>query len=132
MIHIFGKSNCSACIKAKEKFKKGKRSLIWKGLWRGENINNFLKNYKELYPKIIELFKIYRLFVLPLDCDSKLRRRIEYTIVKILKDQKGLIGDFQEQDIRYQKPKIDNSPIRIKLQNKFDILGLPDKFIIED
>ena len=68
--------------------------------------------------------------LLPLDCDAKMRKRIEGGIVQALKDQGGLIGEFQEPDVGYYKPKIDGKHLRVKLYFNAQILGIPEELIV--
>ncbi len=80
--------------------------------------------------KILELLRLYRLYLLPLDCDENMRKRIEGSIVQALIDQGGLIGDFQEPDYRYQKPKSDGDHFRVELHCSAPILGLFGELIV--
>lgn len=130
--HMKGYLSGEYGINDPEELRNGKRLRIWNGLWRGENITDFLERHNELSQKIMELFNLFRIYLIPLNCESRLRKRIEGTIAEILYSYDGVIGEFQEPDCRYQKPKINRGSIRIQLCHKSKILGLPDELIIED
>lgn len=132
--HIKGYISGEYGINDPEELQKGKRVRLWQGLCRGGKIIDFLTRHDKLFPKIMELFNLFRLYLipLPLDCESRLRKRIEGTIAEILYNYKGVVGEFQEPDIKYQKPKINRGTIRIELRHNSKILGLPDELIIED
>ena len=50
--------------------------------------------------------------------------------MQALKDQGGLIGEFQEPDVGYYKPKIDGKHLRVKLYFNAQILGIPEELIV--
>lgn len=113
--------------------KKGQRDLVWDGLWRkGKDYKSteFLSRYKELIPKLYNLLKLFRIYLIPLDCDNRLRKRIEGAITNTLYEQNGIIGNFQEVDMRYIKRTKDEEPIKLKLKSKIKILGLPKELIV--
>jgi len=45
-------------------------------------------------------------------------------------DQGGLIGEFQEPDFRYRKPRIDGDHFKVKLYFSAQILALPGELIV--
>jgi hypothetical protein len=108
----------------------GNRVRIWAGVWRGANIQDFLDRYEYFTTKIMELLRLFRIYLLPVDCDSRLRKRIEGFIVKSLFDQKGVVGGFQEPDYSYQRPKSDNGPWRVILNFDVKIMGLAKELIV--
>ena len=115
-------------INEPEQLKKGKRVRIWEGTWRGEKVENFLSKYEEFIPKIFELLKLYRFYLIPMNFETNLRKRIEGELCKHLFDQGGIIGNFQESDFRYTLPKIDSEPIKVMIECNSKILGLPEEF----
>lgn len=117
-------------INEPKKMKKGHRERIWEGLWRGAKFEVFISLYKELVPKILELLSLLRIYLIPTDCKTNLRKRIEGEISKHLFDQGGLVGNFQEPDYRYQLREISNGPLKIKLSFEPNILGLPGELTI--
>jgi len=117
-------------INEPEEMKKGHRERIWEGLWRGAKFEVFISRYKELVPKILELLSLLRIYLIPIDCKTNLRKRIEGEISKHLFDQGGIVGNFQEPDYRYQLREISNGPLKIKLNFEPNILGLPEELTI--
>jgi len=119
-------------INEPEQLKKGKRVRIWEGTWRGEKVENFLGKYEEFIPKIFELLKLYRFYLIPMNFEINLRKRIEGELCKHLFDQGSIIGNFQEPDYRYQLRKINNGPLKINLNFDTDLLGVPKEMVINE
>jgi len=86
--HVESYLSCEYGINDPAILQEGKRFRIWEGLWRGAKIQDFLDRYEELSGEIMELLHLYRLYLLPLTCDAKMRKRIEGGIV--LEAQGGL------------------------------------------
>jgi hypothetical protein len=61
-----------------EKFAKGERELIWGGMWKPDRkdpklMSDFLLNYSQLAPKILDFIKIFRLFAAPVEGNDRVR-----------------------------------------------------------
>jgi hypothetical protein len=109
---------------------KGKRVRVWDGIGRGAKIPDFFERYDHYSKKIMELIQVFRIYLLPLDCERKLRRRIEGIIAQSLYEQEGIVGDFQEPDCSYQKPKVGDGPWRVRLNFEARILGLRKEYTV--
>jgi hypothetical protein len=79
-----------------EAFAKGKKELVWGGMWKTDRKSpevmiEYLNNYKQLAALAYAFLKQFRVFLAPLDSDDKrLRQRIEASIAQDLLKQKGL------------------------------------------
>lgn len=117
-----------------EKFAKGEKVLIWGGMWKPDRkepkvMSEFLINYSWLAPKILEFIGLFRLFVAPIDGDERDRERIEHAIAKSLNEQDGIIGNFQDKDIRYKPRKTTEKPFKVAMTFA-NIMGLKEELIV--
>ena len=71
-----------------------------------------------------------RLFLGPLDNEKRIRQRTEASTAGMLYNQPGIVGDFQEKDIRYSRRHPDEKPIENTLKGKDEILGLSKSLLI--
>lgn len=123
--HLKGYLSGEYGINDPRELQKGRRVRIWNGLWRGADIEDFKKRHNELFPKMLSLLKIYKIYVAPLDCEIRLMERIEAAIANHLYGQDGVVGNFQEIEIRYKKRKESEEPVIVKLKYNSKIIGLP-------
>ena len=80
MEHFKGYLSGEYGIHDPEELQKGKSVLIWKGLWRGADIEDFIKQHNVLFPKLLSQIKLYKIYVAPLDCEIRLIERMEAAI----------------------------------------------------
>ena len=111
-----------------DEFRKGAKKLLWEGMWQKDEERRtpeFLSQYPILSKSILEIVSMFRFYLIPLSPDFRLRKRIEAAIANDLYGQGGVIGNFQDPDIRYQKRKEDEEPVFVKISYNSKILGLP-------
>ena len=118
-----------------EKFAKGEKVLIWGGMWKSDRkepkvMSDFLSNYLQLAPKILEFVKLFRIFVAPVDGDDRIRERIESAVSSCLNKQPGIVGNFQDKDIRYKPRKITEKPFTVAITAPNTIMGLTEELIV--
>ena len=98
----------------------GRKVLLWGGMWKQDRkgkIEEFLGRYLEFAPSIYE-------FLGPLAAEARIRQRIEAAISDSLYKQSGVIGRFQDDDIRYYRKREDEAPLTITVRGADSILGL--------
>ena len=110
-------------------FAEGKKILVWNGMWkpgtRGPHqMLEFLNRYSKLSPIICEFLGQLRIFVAPLNVEKRIRQRIEAAIANRLYEQPGLIGKFQDDDIRYWPRRTGEKPFSVTMTSFEPILGL--------
>lgn len=116
------------------KFKEGKKNLFWPGGYKtvqgSKTTTEFLDyylndptNYGKTLKDFLELFYI---FLSPLDEDMRTIERIEAEVNKHINEQQGLIGKFQDQDIRYKPTRPGEGRLSVKINCKSKILGIPE------
>jgi hypothetical protein len=120
------------CINDPAEMLKGVRNRVWDGTGRGAKLENFLINFERHSKEAIEFIRIFHIYLLPFDCDRNLRKRIEGLIAHSLYKQDGIVKKFQEPDCRYQEPKVEGSPWRIRLNCKTKFCGLQREYVIDD
>ena len=84
----------------------------------------FLNRYPEMSSVIYEFLGKFRIFLAPLDVKKRVRKRIEAAIANRLYEQSGLVGEFQNSDIKYWPRRADEKPISVKMIAFEAILGL--------
>ena len=118
-----------------KQFMRGKKTLIWGGMWKPDRKSpdrmlEFLNRRSELSPAIHELLGNFRLFLAPTNVQKRMRERIEAAIASKLSEQSGLIGSFQDNDIRYLPRQTDEVPIKVKIESSELILGLSNELVV--
>jgi len=114
-------------------FSQGTKQLVWGGMWKPGTRNRmgeFLKRYLELSPIIYDFMGLFRIFLGPLDIEKRFRQRVEAAIAENLYRQLGLIGEFQDGDIRYQPRKAIEEPIKVVMIGNEDILGMAGELLV--
>lgn len=109
-------------------FSKGNKDCLWAGKYDKSfkfSIVSFIERITELTPVIIELAKLYTFFLAPIDCEKRLRQRVEAAIAEHLYNQPGLIGQFQDKGIRYKPKKPEEEGIWFFIEAEPKVMGLP-------
>ncbi len=110
-------------------FVKGHKVPLWPGRYDPvykTTVTGFLQRFARLAPAIEELARLYRFWLAPLECERRLRERIEAALAEHLYAQPGMIGNFQDRGIRYRGRRANEAVIKVFLQTEIVILGLPD------
>jgi hypothetical protein len=67
-----------------------------------------------------------RFHVAPTTCSDRLRERIEAALAGHLRQQKGLVGEFQETDVRYIPLQTDDAPVTVHISWQRMPRGVPE------
>lgn len=114
-------------------FVKGKKVFAWEGMWntytRPKRMVEFLNRHVKLSPIILRFLQCMRVFIAPLNEDKRIIERIEAAIHHRLDEQAGIIGTFQDDDIRYRSKRDDEEPIIIKMSQTESLLGINNQII---
>ncbi len=116
-----------------EAFGRGVKISLWPGRYNPEvrpSVADFMRRVPELWPAILELATLYRFFLAPLDCERRLRERVEAAIAHHLRTQPGVVGGFQDQGIRYSPRRDDEPPVVASLRCLRALLGLPGELLV--
>jgi len=116
-------------------FAKGKKVLIWGGMWKPDRKGldvklEFIDRYPALSRQIYEYLAQFRLFLAPIDRDRRTRQRIEAAIATKMLGRPGVIGNFQDDDIRYWPRRSEEQPIYVKMKPSELIMGLNEELVV--
>jgi len=118
-----------------EKFAKGEKVLIWGGMWKPNRkdlkiMYEFLEKYPKLSHQIYEFLEQFKIFLAPTNVKQRTRQRIESAIASKLLGQPGVVGKFQDADIKYLPRRAREQPIYLKMSFPETILGLNDELVV--
>ena len=68
-------------------FRHGRKVLLWPGRYgpdKEPSLSTFIERFQDLSPAIADLAKLYRFYLAPLECDKRLRERIESALANHL------------------------------------------------
>jgi hypothetical protein len=118
-----------------EEFVNGRKVLLWGGMWKTDRrepklICDFIDRQAELSPKILKFIAQFRLFLAPIDEEERTIERIESGIARRISQQEGLIGAFQDKDVRYRPTRPNEQPFRVMMTFPQSIMGLTEELLI--
>ena len=118
-----------------EEFVGGRKVLVWGGMWKTDRrepklICDFVDRQAELAPKILLFLKQFRIFLAPIDENKRIIERIEAEIARSINQQEGLIGTFQDQDIRYRPTRPNEQQFRVVMNFPQQIMGLRKDLVV--
>jgi hypothetical protein len=118
-----------------EEFVKGRKVLVWGGMWKPDRkeaqlISEFLKRQSELSPKIVKFVEQFRIFLAPIMEDARIIERIESEIARSVGLQSGVVGDFQDKDVRYRPTRPDEQKFKVILTFAQPIMGLNKQLLV--
>ena len=117
-----------------EAFGKGEKVLIWGGMWKTDRrepklICDFIDRQPELVPKILLLLKQFRIFLAPVNEEKRIIERLEAEIARSINQQEGIVGRFQDSDIRYRPTRPTEQQLRVVMTFPQQIMGLNKELI---
>jgi hypothetical protein len=77
---------------------------------------------------IREMILALRLFLAPMSCDTRTRRRIEAAIAQPLYAVPGKVGAFQDRGVRYDPRMLPEQFIACLITSPVPLLGTPERF----
>jgi hypothetical protein len=124
-----------------DELKKGRPIQVWHGIYglekgtkTGEflckHLEDFTSKHKELYPRIIELMKLYKIYIAEIKDERRLQERLEAAIYNCLYSQKGVVGECVEKGILFRSRRGKERPITFQLDFDKNIIGLPKRIEI--
>lgn len=108
-------------------FARGVRRPIWPGAYgRDRKAPTDCAEAARSHSSVLrELTHQVRIFLGPIDCDRRLRCRIEAGLARHLRAQPGIIGGFQSPEVRYTRRRIGEVPVECAFRSESRVLGLP-------
>jgi hypothetical protein len=112
-----------------QEFSRGRKVLLWPGRYgpdKEPSLSVFVQRFQGLTSAIVDLAELYRFYVAPLECEKRLRERIEASIANHLYEQPGIVGEFQDQGIVYRARKDTEEPVQALIWCKANLIGVPE------
>ncbi len=109
-------------------FASGVKRVLWNGMYRPDpekGLGEFVNRLPTLVDSLVSFVHLMRFRVASLDCEDRIRKRIEAALSQHLRKQPEPIGLFQDDGIRYELRKRDEEPILIRCSPTGEIRGLP-------
>jgi hypothetical protein len=112
-------------------FSKAEKVLIWGGTrYRSQRIDfaDFINEYSRLAPGIASLLQYFRIFLASSFLEQRIIRRIGAGIASNIRAKSGIIGNFQDADVRFESRLISEELFGTKFKFPKDVvvLGLDD------
>lgn len=110
-------------------FVQGQKMLLWRGVYgpgSQPDVEGFVAQLPSLAPALVRFVRLMRFHVAPTRCADRLRRRMEAALAHHLHEQKGLVGSFQAEAVRYVPRCPDEEPIVVRLTWHQKPLGVPE------
>jgi len=120
-------------VNSPPEFKRGQRISLWDGMYlrhKSPNPAELVRIYPAISSEIIDLARIYRFFIAPLEVENRILERIEGAFARHLYKQLGRIGDFQERGLNYRSRIATEQPGTALFTSSTKILGLPESLEI--
>jgi hypothetical protein len=98
-----------------------------------DTMPEFLNEYCRLAPKIYEFIRTLQIFLVPIICETRIRKRIEGAIAKCLYDHQKENGKIfiEEEDRNRLCRRTDNEkPIKLRILHGERIDGLASELIL--
>jgi len=117
-----------------EKLAEGKRVKIWPGYYgRKENrrIPTYLDEAPSLCEAMVELARITRFFLAPMEGDKRLHLRVEGGIGRYLRDQPGVVGNFMDVAFNFHAPWYEGEEhLELRITCPQEVRGLPERLVL--
>jgi hypothetical protein len=108
---------------------RGKATVVWRGLWRRgtrDQLPQFLSRYETLAPIIKSYLLNHLIFVAPIDCEVRLRRRVEGALATAVS---AATHHLVPEDIRYVTRRPNERPVDVTITCDHRIVGLPARLL---
>jgi hypothetical protein len=102
-------------------FIKGRKNLVWGGMWlpgTKDNMPQFLDQYLDMVQKIYDLIGSIRIFLAPIQVETRIRKRIEGAIASCIfkYQEKNMKTPFMEKEDRNRLCRKNKSEVQIKIK----------------
>mgnify|MGYP007042427825 FL=1 len=129
------------CVYESKDFAKGKRTTLWEGHWKEKKyrehirVLEFMKDFDRYQRASNEVHKMFRIFLLPTDADTRIRLRLETGIAMHLYAQEGVVGDFQDEYLKIKylregRRRENEEKVEVLIKSGERILKLPDRLVV--
>lgn len=112
-------------------FARGEKIALWPGrfdILDRRSDEECRANCPRLSEQIRGMMLILRLFLAPMSCDTRVRRRIEAAIAQSLYATPGKVGAFQDRGVRYDPRRHAEQPFVCLASSPVPFLGVAERF----
>lgn len=118
----------------KEEMKQGRRVEIWHGFFtrkrQPEKEQEFKRRREEIIKAVDEQLASFRIFVAPLESESRMLKRIEGGIMNILYQAPSPISDIPDRGMSLSRRWENEKPVLVRNNGGSMFHGLPEEFEI--
>ena len=115
---------------------RGERKKTWPGYYgRNEDsrIPSFLDEMAYLCEAMVAVAKMTRFFVAPMNEEPKMYRRVEGGLGRFLRGQPGVVGQFMDDALRYDRPwRKGEDPWGLRIKCPPEVLGMPERIVFDE
>lgn len=114
-------------------FVRGVKEPLWSGMFgksRERTLSEFVRRLPELAPALVEFVRAMRFYLAPLAGDARIRKRIEAALADHFHAQGGVVAQFQDGDIHYERTRPGEVPLVLSCHWPGHIRGAPETLIV--
>ncbi len=108
---------------------RGDRSLTWQGLWFGKaslsRLPALLARGGGHFAEVEATLRTFRVFLIPLDGDRRLRERLEAAIMKALYLETNPFAAVPDRGMALRPRRQDEEPVCVTLLSPVNLVGIP-------
>jgi len=117
-----------------EEMKQGKRKEIWHGFFTRkhpvEKVQEFKERYEEIQEAIAVQLATFRVFVAPMEPDTRLLKRTESAIMNILYNSPPPASEIPDRGMSLSGRWENEEPVLVRNVGNYNFHGLPEEFEI--
>lgn len=110
---------------------RGERALLWQGLWFRKaslaRLPALLARGGVHFAEVEATLRAFRIFVIPLDGDGRLRERLEAAIMQALYLETNPFAAVPDRGMALRPRRRDEEPLCVTLQSPVELIGLPGR-----
>lgn len=128
--HFKEYASCMYHLYDPQMLSQGKKIQIWPGRYDKadrKSPQECIEQYSVLSDTVSASLRVYRFLLAPLECEKRLRRRIEASIARTLLSVPGEVGEFLDKGIVYQPRREAEDSIEVAISSSVKIIGLPER-----
>ncbi len=110
--------------------RRGREVVLWNGLWRKgtrDKLPDFIRRIQDLSPVIKQLLEIESWFCAPMDCEKRIRRRVEGSLAEYVRSALSSGCSLLSSDIRYTHRFASEPFVKVRIRLPVHIRGIPNR-----
>jgi hypothetical protein len=115
-------------------FARGVRKPLWHGMYGKSRepggLAEFLRRLPDLAPALQRFVALMRFHLAPVECERRLRCRIEAALARHFYSVPGPVGEFQETNVRYAPRRADEAPVEVSVESDCPLIASPARLSV--